>query len=124
VRLCRHTQNKKAPAEVTGAESLAMLRRSRLNACARQAPFARCLWKSIFAAARSRCVMRDSEHHRFRVESVERVCRFHGAGGGAPEGEANGAWKRGRYSKGAKAERLLVKLFMKQAAKEDHFLKG
>ena len=37
------------------------------------------------------------------------VCRFHGARGGAPKGEANGAWKHGYYSGAAKAERLLVK---------------
>ena len=44
------------------------------------------------------------------------VCRFHGAGGGAPEGEANGAWKHGRYSKAAKIERLLVKRLLGDAA--------
>jgi hypothetical protein len=43
------------------------------------------------------------------------VCRFHGAGGGAPEGEANGAWKHGRYSKAAKIERLLVKRLLGDA---------
>jgi hypothetical protein len=43
------------------------------------------------------------------------VCRFHGARGGAPEGEANGAWKRGHYSKAAKSERLLVKWLLEDA---------
>ncbi len=43
------------------------------------------------------------------------VCRFHGARGGAPKGKANGAWKHGRYSQEAKAERLLVKLLQKDA---------
>jgi hypothetical protein len=44
------------------------------------------------------------------------VCRFHGARGGAPKGKANGAWKHGLYSGAAKAERLLVKLLLKDAA--------
>ena len=44
------------------------------------------------------------------------VCRFHGARGGAPEGEANGAWKHGAYSKAAKAERVLVKHLFTEAA--------
>jgi hypothetical protein len=42
--------------------------------------------------------------------------RFHGARGGAPKGNANGAWKHGVYSEGAKVERLLVKLLLKDAA--------
>ena len=33
------------------------------------------------------------------------VCRFHGARGGAPKGEANGAWKHGAYTKEASAFR-------------------
>ena len=44
------------------------------------------------------------------------VCRFHGARGGAPKGKANGAWKHGYYSMAAKAERLLVKLLLKDAS--------
>ena len=44
------------------------------------------------------------------------VCRFHGAKGGAPESEANGAWKHGAYSKAAKAERVLVKHLFTEAA--------
>ena len=45
-----------------------------------------------------------------------KVCRFHGARGGAPKGKANGAWKHGYYSAAAKAERLLVKLLLKNAS--------
>lgn len=45
-----------------------------------------------------------------------KVCRFHGARGGAPKGKANGAWKHGYYSEAAKAERLLVKLLLKDAS--------
>jgi hypothetical protein len=33
------------------------------------------------------------------------VCRFHGARGGAPKGNANGAWKHGRYTNEARAFR-------------------
>ena len=44
------------------------------------------------------------------------VCRFHGARGGAPKGKANGAWKHGHYSEAAKAERLIVKLLLKDAS--------
>jgi hypothetical protein len=33
------------------------------------------------------------------------VCRFHGARGGAPKGEANGAYKHGLYTQEAKVER-------------------
>jgi hypothetical protein len=44
-----------------------------------------------------------------------KVCRFHGARGGAPKGKAN-AWKHGYYTEAAKAERLLVKLLLKDAS--------
>ena len=33
------------------------------------------------------------------------VCRFHGAGGGAPKGERNGAYRHGLYTQEAVAER-------------------
>jgi hypothetical protein len=45
-----------------------------------------------------------------------KVCRFHGARGGAPKGKANGAWRHGRYSEKAKVERQLVKLLLKDAS--------
>jgi hypothetical protein len=45
-----------------------------------------------------------------------KVCRFHGARGGAPKGKANGAWKHGHYSEAAKAECLVVKLLLKDAS--------
>ena len=44
------------------------------------------------------------------------VCRFHGARGGAPKGKANGAWKHGYYSGAAQAERVLVKLLLKNGS--------
>jgi hypothetical protein len=43
------------------------------------------------------------------------VCRFHGGRGGAPKGKAH-AWKHGYYTEAAKAERLLVKLLLKNAS--------
>jgi hypothetical protein len=45
------------------------------------------------------------------------VCRFHGARGGAPNGEANGAWKHGHYNQAARVERFLVKLLLKDASR-------
>jgi hypothetical protein len=45
-----------------------------------------------------------------------KVCRFHGARGGAPKGKVNGSWKHGHYSEAAKAERLVVKLLLKDAS--------
>ena len=33
------------------------------------------------------------------------VCRFHGAGGGAPKGERNGMYRHGNYTEEAVAER-------------------
>lgn len=36
------------------------------------------------------------------------VCRFHGAGGGAPKGKANGAYRKGQFTTDAKAFRQAV----------------
>jgi hypothetical protein len=35
------------------------------------------------------------------------VCRFHGARGGAPKGTANGSYKHGLYTEGAKRSAAL-----------------
>jgi hypothetical protein len=67
----------------------------------------------------SRCTAKSKRTgQRCKAPAVKgwNVCRFHGARGGAPEGEANGAWKHGHYSKAAKAERLLVKLLLRDAS--------
>jgi hypothetical protein len=45
------------------------------------------------------------------------VCRFHGAGGGAPKGEANGSYKHGLYTQEAKAERRWVSDLLRQCRK-------
>jgi hypothetical protein len=37
-----------------------------------------------------------------------RVCRMHGARGGAPEGQANGAWRHGERGREAEARRREV----------------
>jgi hypothetical protein len=43
------------------------------------------------------------------------VCRFHGARGGAPKGERNGAYKHGLHTQEAKAERRFVSELLKQS---------
>jgi len=46
-----------------------------------------------------------------------KVCRFHGARGGAPKGMANGAWRHGRYSGEAITVRRLAIALMRSAHK-------
>ena len=43
------------------------------------------------------------------------VCRFHGAGGGGPRGERNGAWKNGLYTKEALKERRIFNELVRRA---------
>jgi hypothetical protein len=43
------------------------------------------------------------------------VCRFHGAGGGAPSGERNGRYKHGQFTKAAKAERKALRELLRLA---------
>jgi len=43
------------------------------------------------------------------------VRRFHGARGGAPEGEANGAYKNGLHTKEAREERRLLSDLLRQS---------
>jgi len=40
-----------------------------------------------------------------RRDGVDRLCRFHGAGGGGPQGQRNGAYRHGRRTADAVAER-------------------
>jgi hypothetical protein len=44
-----------------------------------------------------------------------RVCRMHGARGGAPEGRQNGAWRHGARGHDAVARRRQVEEFVKLA---------
>ena len=43
------------------------------------------------------------------------VCRFHGAGSGAPKGKRNGAYKDGLHTKEAVEDRCEVRALLKQA---------
>jgi hypothetical protein len=45
------------------------------------------------------------------------VCRFHGARGGAPKGEANGSYKHGLHTQDAIAERRLLSELLRQSRK-------
>ena len=47
-----------------------------------------------------------------------RVCRMHGAGGGGPEGKANGAWRHGGRSGEMTRTRALVALLGRLAREE------
>lgn len=42
------------------------------------------------------------------------VCRFHGAGGGAPKGERNGMYRHGQYTAAAIAERKALADLLRQ----------
>lgn len=44
-----------------------------------------------------------------------RVCRFHGARGGAPTGTANGAYRHGLHMDEAKAERRLLRALLRMS---------
>lgn len=44
-----------------------------------------------------------------------RVCKFHGAGGGAPRGERHGAYKNGKFTIAARAERAALRKLLKVA---------
>ena len=43
------------------------------------------------------------------------VCRFHGAGGGAPKGKANGSYKSGPHAQEARAVRRDIQDLLRQA---------
>jgi hypothetical protein len=43
------------------------------------------------------------------------VCRCHGAMGGAPKGQANGAWRHGHYAGDAVAQRRAFSQLMREA---------
>ena len=42
------------------------------------------------------------------------VCRFHGAGGGAPQGVAHGNYTHGQHTREATEERRLLREFLRQ----------
>jgi hypothetical protein len=43
------------------------------------------------------------------------VCRMHGAGGGAPKGEANGNYKTGEHTAEVREARRLVQALLRRA---------
>jgi hypothetical protein len=45
------------------------------------------------------------------------MCRFHGARGGAPKGEANGSYKHGLCTQEAIAERRLLSDLLRESRK-------
>lgn len=49
------------------------------------------------------------------VVTGSKVCRFHGAGGGAPKGRAHGNWKHGRWTVEAAAQREHFRDLIRQA---------
>jgi len=49
-----------------------------------------------------------------------KVCRFHGAGGGAPKGERNGRYRHGLYCQTAIAERQIVRELMRDCTEFAH----
>jgi hypothetical protein len=44
-----------------------------------------------------------------------KVCRCHGARGGAPKGEAHGNWKHGRWTNEAVANRKYIRTLIRDA---------
>jgi hypothetical protein len=44
----------------------------------------------------------------------KRVCRLHGGKGGGPRGEKNGAYRTGRYTAEAKAERPQMRALIRE----------
>ncbi len=59
-------------------------------------------------------------HEPYQAPAVNglAVCRFHGAGGGAPKGKRNGNYRYGEFTGEMKASRSTVALLLKQARKE------
>ena len=45
------------------------------------------------------------------------VCRFHGARGGPPKGQANGAFRHGLYTEEAREDRRLLSDLLRQSRK-------
>ena len=57
--------------------------------------------------------------HKCRAPAVRgwKVCRFHGARGGAPKGKANGAWQHGRFTDDAMTIRRQCTALVRNARK-------
>jgi hypothetical protein len=70
-------------------------------------------WKRalVFARAAPRCRARCRRSPAMRGRPV---CRLHGGKGGGPMGERNGAYRTGRYTAEAKAERQATRALLKE----------
>jgi hypothetical protein len=67
-----------------------------------------------------RChAMSKRTRKRCRAPAVHgwRVCRVHGAGGGAPEGAANGRYKHGLFTADAISERRQINAILRASRK-------
>ena len=71
-------------------------------------------------SAAPRCsAMSKRSRQQCRAPAVSgwKVCRFHGARGGAPKGKANGAWRHGRFTSEAVMLRRLSTVLTRNARK-------
>jgi hypothetical protein len=59
---------------------------------------------------------RSGEKCRAPAVTGWRVCRFHGARGGAPKGPYHGHYRHGYYSQAAKVDRLALRVMLKAFA--------
>jgi hypothetical protein len=71
---------------------------------------------AMHAAPRCTATSKRSKQ-RCRAPAVTgwKVCRFHGARGGGPKGQRNGAYKNGLHTNEAVAERRAVAALLRQA---------
>jgi len=76
-------------------------------------------WKGALAMAQAvpRCRARGRRSKlpcRAPAMRDKAVCRLHGGKGGGPMGERNGAYRTGRYTAEAKAERQATRALLKE----------
>jgi glucans biosynthesis protein len=76
-------------------------------------------WKAalLLAQAAPRCRARCRRSKlpcRAPAMRGKRVCRLHGGKGGGPRGERNGAYRTGRYTAEAKAERRQMRAVIRE----------
>lgn len=75
-------------------------------------------WDGMHAAPRcSATSKRSGQPCKAPAVRGSRVCRCHGARGGAPKGQAHGNWKHGAWSNEAVAERRYVSSLRRAAAR-------
>jgi len=71
----------------------------------------------VFPNARRCTATSKRTHKRCKAPAVRgrNVCRFHGAGGGAPTGKRHGNYRHGLHTNKAIAERRFVRELLRQA---------